>query len=255
VTPVKRLIVNADDLGRTPGVNRGIVEAHRDGIVTSATLMVSGEAAGEVPRLAAENPGLGIGLHVVMSGGRAISPPGEIPSLADAEGRLPRHIEGAVNARSKDVLLEARAQLRRFRELMNRDPTHLDGHHHCHRLEAVFEALVTLAWETGLPVRSVSPEMRQRLRRERIATPDHFVDSFYGPEASLESLVRLIGSLPLSTTELMCHPGYVDEALKQGSSYAAERDRERQALVHRETRQAIQAAGAKLVGYNALVGA
>jgi len=125
----KRLIVNADDLGRTPGINAGIFEAHDKGVVTSATLMVNYPAASAVAELSRSAPGLGIGLHVALTGGPSALPPEQIPSLLDASGHLPAKPEGLGGARLEHVLLEARAQLRRFRELMGRDPSHLDSHH------------------------------------------------------------------------------------------------------------------------------
>jgi predicted glycoside hydrolase/deacetylase ChbG (UPF0249 family) len=179
MSSVKRLIVNADDFGRTSGVNRGIVESHVRGIVTSTTLMVAYPAAAEAARLAALNPKLAFGLHVALTGGPSVLGPGQIPSLADSSGRLPPKPEGLATATPHDVLAEARAQLKRFRELMGRPPTHLDSHHHSQRVPAVLEALVALSWETGLPLRSVSLEMKTRFRREGIPTTDRFVDSFY----------------------------------------------------------------------------
>ena len=249
----KRLIVNADDLGRTPGVNRGIVQAHRAGIVTSATLMVAQPAAGEVAALARENPALGIGLHVALTGGSPCLPAARIPSLVDTSGRLPARAEGLARADPEHVLGEVREQLRRFRELMGALPTHLDSHHHSHALvPAVMEALMTLAWETGLPVRGVTPELRARLTRERIPTTDNFIESFHGEGATLESLVRILSRTESGVSELMCHPAVVDEPLLAGSSYARERGRELSVLTHAEVRQALQAAGIKLIHYGQL---
>lgn len=249
---LKRLVVNADDLGRTAGVNRGIVQAHRTGIVNSASLMVTAPAAGEVAALVRENKELGVGLHVVLTGGPPCLPPGQVPSLVDEAGRLPAKPEGLGGADAEQILAEARAQLKRFRELTGADPTHLDSHHHAHALPAVLEALVTLAWETGLPLRSVSAEMRARFRRERVPTPDHFIEAFYGKGATLENLIRLLSQLEPGVTELMCHPAIVDDALKSGSSYAEDRGRELSILTHGEVRQALQAAGIRLVHFGGL---
>jgi predicted glycoside hydrolase/deacetylase ChbG (UPF0249 family) len=249
---LKRLIVNADDLGRTPGVNRGILQAHRAGIVSSASLMVTQPAAAEVAALARESLQLGVGLHVALTGGLPCLAPAQIPSLVDAAGRLPAKPDGLGGADTQHVLAEARAQIRRFRELIGAFPTHLDSHHHAHALPAVLEAFVTLSWETGLPLRSVSPEMRARFRRERVPTPDHFIDAFYGPEATLENLIRLLSRLEPGVTELMCHPAIVDDALKSGSSYAEPRGRELSILTHGEVRQALQAAGIRLIHYGGL---
>lgn len=248
----KRLIVNADDFGRTPGINRGVVDAHVRGVVTSTTLMVAYPAAKEAAASARANPGLGVGLHVALTGGRSVLPRSMIPSLVDAQQALPAKPEGLVGARPEEILLEVRAQLRAFRELMGRSPTHLDSHHHSQRIPAVLEALVTVSWETGLPVRAVSREMRARFSRERIPTNDRFLDSFYQSGASLDNLLRLLSTLNLETTEIMCHPAIVDDELRAGSSYADERNRELGILTQPEVRHAIQAAGIQLIHYGAL---
>jgi len=248
----KRLIVNADDLGRTPGINDGIVEAHRNGVVTSATLMVNFAAARAVPEASTRNPGLGIGLHVALSGGRPASPPDQIPSLVDAQGRMPAGPQGLSGARPEHVMAEARAQLKRFREIMGRDPTHFDSHHHAHRLSVVFEALVTLAWETGLPVRNAFDDAARTLQRENVPTTDRFVHTFYEEGVTLENLLRILDAVPPGTTELMCHPARVDPELRASSSYAEMRGRELALLTDREVRQAVQALGIKLIHFGEL---
>ena len=246
--PLKRLIVNADDFGRTAGINRGVIESHERGIVTSTTLMVNYAAAAEAAAFARQNPDLGVGLHVQLSGGPPALPPERIRTLVDFQGRLPPKPDGLADANPAEVLAEARAQLGRFRELMGRDPTHMDSHHHSHReSSAVLDALCTLAWETGLPVRNSSPAVRERLAREGIRTTDHFVEEFYDKGVTLEEMVRILGELEPGTTELMCHPAVVDEELRDTSGYAEPRTRELQVLTNREVRQVIQAAGIQLI--------
>jgi len=252
MTSAKRLIVNADDFGRTSGINRGVAEAHRKGIVTSATLMVAHAGAEEAARIAAENPRLGVGLHLSLTGGPAVLAPRLIPSLADESGQLPDKPEGLSKATGHDVLVESRGQLKRFRDLLGRSPTHMDVHHHAHRVPAVLEALVTLAWETGLPVRCVSLEMKTRLKREGIPTTDRFIDSFYDAGTKLEGLLRIFGHLELGTTELMCHPAFVDDELKASSGHTDPRARELQILTDPEARQVLQAAGIRLIHFGEL---
>lgn len=248
----KRLIVNADDFGRTSGINQGIVDAHRRGIVTSATLMVAYEPAVEAIALARDQPGLGVGLHLAFTGGPPVLPPARLPSLVDGQGRLPAKPEGLERARPSEVLAEARAQLARFREIAKADPTHFDSHHHSHRHPAVLEAVLTLAWETGLPVRSASAEMHQRLRREGIPTTDAFIEEFYDQEVLLETLLRIVDGVLPGTTELMCHPAVVDDELRKSSGYSGMRARELELLTHRDVRQAVQAMGIKLIHFGDL---
>jgi hypothetical protein len=126
----------------------------------------------------------------------------------------------------------------------------MDSHHHSHReSSAVLDALCTLAWETGLPVRNSSPAVRERLRREGIRTTDYFVEEFYDRGATLEDAVRILAGLEPGTTELMCHPAVVDEELRGASGYAEPRTRELEILTNRELRQVIQAAGIRLITF------
>ena len=253
MSATKRLIVNADDLGRTEGINEGIFDAHRRGIVTSATMMVNYPAARRVAVLSRDNPALGIGLHVALSGGVPALPPEQLPSMVDAKGLLPAKPAGLAGADRAEVLAEVRAQLRRFREIMGRDPTHFDSHHHSHReVPSVFDALLALAWETGLPVRSASPGMAQQLRREGVPTAEHFVEEFYADGATLNDLIGIVEVLPMGTSELMCHPAVVDDELRSTSGYTEPRARELDVLTNAAVRQAVQRSGVKLISFGQL---
>jgi predicted glycoside hydrolase/deacetylase ChbG (UPF0249 family) len=223
VSATKRLILNADDLGAADSVNRGILEAHRRGILTSASVAVNGEAATSVPRLAQDAPGLGLGLRL---------------TFADLE-----------RARPEDLVAEARAQLRRFRELLARDPTHLDTRDQAHRHPGALEALLVLAWETGFPVRNESRELHERLRRENIRTTDRVTAAFQGAAATLDALVALISELPFGTSDVACRVSLGDAA---GEGGAAAGRAAMDALTHREARQALQAAGVRLIHYGDL---
>jgi predicted glycoside hydrolase/deacetylase ChbG (UPF0249 family) len=249
---LKRLIVNADGLGRSAAINRGVVEANLRGILTSASLAVIHPAASEAAVLAQDTPGLGIGLQLAFTGTVPVLPPERVPSLVDFQGRLPSNPDGLQEAKAEDLLAEARAQLRRFRELMRREPTHFDTHQHAHRRPDVLEAVLTLAWETGLPVRRASADVHQRLQREGIRTTDHFVDDFHGESATLERLVMLLSDLAPGTTEMTCQPAMVDEQQRLAEGDAAARGRAFDALVHREARQTLQAAGVRLIRFGDL---
>lgn len=233
------LIVNADDLGRSPGVNAGIFAAHERGLVTSATMMVGFPAAVAAARHLADHPRLGVGLHVTLSGARPLLPPEQIPSLVDAQGELPRRPDPAWRARPAEVELEVRAQFERFRELTGRLPTHLDSHHHSHRLPVVTEVLVTLAREHALPVRRASLEVAERLAATGVRTTDTFVERFYGAEARLEVLLAILADLAPGVTELMVHPGLVDDELRDGSTYLEDRERELAVLTDPAARAAL----------------
>ncbi len=246
----KRLIVNADDLGRTPGINAGIFEAHERGILTSATLMVGYPAAEDVARRLPVHPALGVGLHVALTGGRPLLPAASVPSLVDGEGRLPRWPEGLRNVEPSEILAEVRAQLERFRTLIGAQPTHLDSHHHSHRLPAVCDALITVAGEAGgVPVRNAGPEVAARLAAAAVTAPDAFVESFFGPGASWRHLAEILGSLGPGVTEVMCHPARVDGEWRGGGTCAEERQAELEALTCSAARRRVEAEGIRLVHF------
>jgi predicted glycoside hydrolase/deacetylase ChbG (UPF0249 family) len=228
------LIVNADDFGHSHGVNQGIVKAHREGLVTSTTLMVLRPFAEHAARLAEGIRTLDVGLHVTLTG----APPGQrpaltasdVPSLVDSKGYLPRNPSGLANASADQVEREILAQLAHFEELIGRAPSHLDSHHHSHRQPPVLEAIIRVARERSLPVRNASPEVAAELRQRGVVTTGYFVEEFFDEAVNVDDLLRLLANLPDGTTELMCHPGYVDDTLRRGSTYVAPRERELRSL-------------------------
>ncbi len=249
------LILNADDLGWTPGVNDGIFATHARGVVSSATLMVNAPGAAHAvaalarPELAA----LGVGLHVTLTGGGPTTlPPAEVPSLVDAHGRLPRRPDGLAGARPTEILAEVRAQLARFEALVGRAPTHLDGHHHVHRRPEVLAQVTAVAAAAGLPVRQVDAAMRAELRRAGIATTDFFDASFFAAGVSRERLVESFKRLPAGLSEIMCHPGRVDAELERSSTYTADREIEIDILSDPAVTAALAAEDIRLVSYTAL---
>jgi predicted glycoside hydrolase/deacetylase ChbG (UPF0249 family) len=210
-----RLIVNADDFGMTDGVNQGIVEAHVRGVLASTSLMVGGAAAAQAARLAADHPGLSVGLHFVDDG----------PDL-DRPGHAGR---------------EFARQLDRFRELMGREPTHVDSHHHVHvtRLP-VFAPLVE---PLGVPLRGDG-----RVK--------YFGAFFAHPAAGVVDLERIRAPFLLRLladgaagefAELGCHPGRVTDDLR--SSYRHEREIEIETLTDPGLPARIEALGWTLVSY------
>lgn len=225
---MKRLIVNADDFGRTRGINKGVLESHLAGIVTSATVMVLEPAAeGGISEAIGRAPRLGLGLHfAVTGGGLPASDPDRLRTLL-VDGRfartpdsLPRDIAPG------EIRRELEAQIRLFEKLAGRPPSHLDSHHHCALHPGIQGVFAEVARARGLPVRASSGEALVALRAAGVRTPDHFRDGFYGAGATAENLRTTLTSLPDGTSELMCHPGHPDEELRAGSTYAQERERE-----------------------------
>ncbi len=248
----KLLIVNADDLGRTEGINEGIFAAHERGIVSSATVMVAYPAATTALARWADYPRLGLGLHVALSGGPPLLPPERLPSLVDSAGLLPRRPELIGDADPSEVRAEVAAQYQRFCALAGRRPTHLDGHHHCHRLPLVAAPVIDIACREGLPVRNAGGSLGSLLRQAAVPSSDVFDDSYYGEQVELSDLLAILDRLESGVTELMCHPAQVDEELRRGSTYVEEREVELATLTHPEARRALQRVGARLINFTEL---
>jgi chitin disaccharide deacetylase len=213
---VRRLIVNADDLGYDPEIDRGILEAFAGGLVTSASAMVDTPFAAAA--LAAAPPALGLGLHAVLPGG----------------------------CRPGRAAEELRRQLRRFRELRGGPPTHLDSHRHAHGTPGLLEPFARVALEEGLPLRSIDDGMRAALRARGVRTSDAFLgDAALRPCWTRERLLGQLSALPGGTSELMAHPGYAPSQAR--TSFGAEREVELRALCDPEAREAVRRAGALLV--------
>jgi predicted glycoside hydrolase/deacetylase ChbG (UPF0249 family) len=246
----RSLVVNADDLGRTAGINDGIFEAHRRGIVSSATLMVGFAAAAAASRALLDHPALGVGLHVTLTGAAPTLAPGRVPSLVDARGRFPARPEGIVDPDPAELSAEIRNQLDLFRDLVGRPPTHLDSHHHSHRHPRVLEALIAVAREHRLPVRASSPAVARRLAEAGVPTTAAFVERFFGDQARLDVLLDILAGLGPGSTELMCHPARVDDELRSGSSYAEPRARELAVLTSRAARDAVRRDGLRLARFD-----
>ena len=241
--------MNADDLGRTHGINTGVFEAHRKGIVTSATAMVNYPGIAEAAELSRRNPGLGIGLHVALTGGVTALPAAAVPTLVDSKGRQPAKPEGLEGANPGEIMAEVEAQFARFIETFGRKPTHLDSHHHSHRRPEVFEAVCALARREGLPVRNAGGAMGRALLDRSLRTNDFFEENFFDQGVSLESLTSIIERLPEGSTELMCHPAHEDAELSATSSYAAVRVRELEVLCHPHIHAAIKRADIRLITF------
>ncbi|MEO8430722.1 MAG: ChbG/HpnK family deacetylase [Acidobacteriota bacterium] len=251
---MKRLIVNADDFGRTAGINDGTLEAHRRGIVTSATVMILERAAAEGIRGARRAaPRLSLGLHCVLTGGGTpASHRDSLPTLAPS-GRFVRHAADLPSEIDPDeVRRELSAQIALFEEAAGRPPTHLDSHHHLALHPAVEPVFGAIARERHLPVRASSAAARTALRGMGLRVPDAFFDGFYAEGATAENLRRIVASLAEGTSELMCHPGHPDAELLAGSSYSRERGREIEILCDPAVRTLLDAEGVELSAFPSL---
>jgi predicted glycoside hydrolase/deacetylase ChbG (UPF0249 family) len=249
----KLLIVNADDFGFTRDVNQGILDAHRQGIVTAATLMASGSAFEDAAALARENPTLDVGCHLVLVGGLSALPPHH-PLPASAGLLL-----AALGLGRLRVVEELRAQIRKVLDA-GLTPTHLDTHKHTHLLPQVAEAVGCVAEEFGIrwvrrPLGSLAlgPWVQRSLKRHGCRMTDHFEGFRLTGRLDGAALVRLLRRVRPGTTELMCHPGYLGEELSAAPTRLKQsRLRELQALTSDEAKQAALDSGIRLVNYVSL---
>ncbi len=216
-------------------MNRGVIEAHEGGIVTSASLMVRWPAAAGAAAYAREHPNLSIGLHV------------DLGEWFYREGAWLPAYEVVPADDPAAVAVEAARQLAAFRRLVGRDPTHVDSHQHVHRLEPARSVLVEAARRLAVPLRHETPGIHHR-------------GDFYGqtakglplPDAiSVGALIGTLAALPPGVTELGCHPGFGDDL---ESAYRGERADEVRALCDPRVRAAIASEGIVLCSFGDLGG-
>ena len=220
--PTRCLIVNADDFGQSAGINRGIIQCHREGVLTSTSLMVTGAALAEAVALSRDNPRLAIGLHF------------------DVWGEDEREFDTTDIAATHD---EFRRQLDRFHGVMGRPPTHIDSHRHAHREAHLWRHFVEWTRPLGVAVRGDG-----RVK---------FVGGFYGQwewkvtdlsHVSVEFLQQMLrNETPPGVTEFSCHPGYIDEDYR--GVYRHEREAEIATLTDPRVRATIEQEGIRLISY------
>jgi hopanoid biosynthesis associated protein HpnK len=280
------LIVNGDDFGLSPQVNAGIVRAHRHGILTDASLMVTGPAWREAAELARANPRLSVGLHVTLVQGKSALPPHLLSSITDFGGNFPDDPTSAgfryfFSRRARgQVYEECRAQIERFLAT-GLAPTHLDGHLNIHMHPAVCDALIVLMREYGIPAMRVTREdlpvslafdARQRLRKRReafifsrlarrakqklgaaqIAFPDALFGLHQSGQVDEPYLLHLLPKLRPGVTELYCHPALLPCPEVERWTPAYRRADELAALTSERVRTAADTLGIAVVSYRDL---
>ncbi|MDO8736697.1 MAG: ChbG/HpnK family deacetylase [Thermoleophilia bacterium] len=266
---MRRLIVNADDFGLTSGVNRAVVECYQRGVVTSATLMVNGRAAVEAALLAADNPGLGIGLHLNLTSGPPLMPPESVPSLVSGDGVFPG-LKAALwrltsgSARTHELEDEITAQIDRLIKLGIR-PTHIDSHHHLHahpRLRSLVRKICPRHGVNRMRGFNMSPRSpkaiavafaaRMPSSGGRMSTPDRFSGMEVMGNRDMAAALRRSLAANGDILEFMCHPGYADDELVKSTSYNTPRQAELLKLLSTAFTAAIDEAGAARISYAAL---
>lgn len=291
---MKNLIVNADDLGWTAGVNRGIAEAHKNGIVTSTSLLANGSAFRDGVQIAQELSALGVGVHLNLSDGPPTEKPENVSSLLNEKNELHGGTEQLLLRMARGKLLpeevekEWDAQICKIREA-GIEPTHLDGHKHVHMLPRLFPIALRLAKRHGISAVRLSAESsplrtalssgnpqdsgkvfkqgfqarglkilartaRELAERAGIQITDFFCGIAQTGELTRDGVLRLLENLPEGSTELMCHPGYLDEDLRKSRTRLLEsRATELAVLTDTEVRNCVASQGIRLINYEQLI--
>ena len=224
---LRRLIVNADDFGLSHGVNLGVIRAHEEGIVSSASLMVRGEAVHDAAAYAKAWPQLSFGLHF------------EFGEWVFREGARTTRYQLLSPDDSQSICREAQRQLDGFRKLMGRDPTHIDSHQHFHRREPFLSVPTEIAAGLAVCLRGTSKEIG-------------YFGRFYGQtdegepvpdQITTAGLIEIVATIAADVTELSCHPAALPDT---GSGYDSERTIELETLCDPCVRAYLSAANVTL---------
>jgi hopanoid biosynthesis associated protein HpnK len=262
---VTRLIVNADDFGLTPGVNRAILELHRAGVLSSATLMALAPATEDAISLARSTPTLGVGCHVVLVDGESVLPAAQLPTLIDQRtghfyptpgSFLKRLFTGRI--RASEIEAEASAQIRLLQD-RGLALTHIDTHKHAHLFPAVLRPVLRAARAAGIPairnpfepfwsarqtldapfirriefrlLRRYAPAFHRLVAQSGLATTHGALGVLATGTLSAATLRAILASAPEGPFELVTHPGYNDADLARiRTRLLASRETERTAL-------------------------
>jgi predicted glycoside hydrolase/deacetylase ChbG (UPF0249 family) len=269
-----RLIINSDDYGRTADISHGIRDAHLHGIVTSTTAMMNMPSAAEdVKSAVKETPSLGLGVHLVLTAGKPLLAPEKVRTLTAPDGgflSLGALIENAASIDPAEAKAEWRMQIEKF-ITAGKKPTHLDSHHHSsYFTPGLFQAMLELAQEydvairlplaekpaatlDGIPETLAAPMLAaapRLLAQFQPRSPDAFFATFYDNGATREEILRILDSLPeTGAFEIMCHPGYVDEAFARESGYAWQRKTEFEILTDPKMRAEIEKRGIQMISF------
>ncbi len=283
---MKKLIINADDFALHELVNQAIEQSHREGVLTSATLLACGEAFESAVAIAERNPDLGVGVHLCLVGGLApVSPVERVASLLDpTTGRfyenyvvfVKKYLRGAVSL--QEVALELEAQ---FLKIKNAgvNITHIDSHQHLHMLPGVTEIAMDICKKNNLYKSRASQERlfftggypytygryvgkvvlsvlsgwaRLKLCRQGFKCPQNFFGMLAGGNMREEYLLNILRKLPTGTTEIMMHPGLEERALAACFGFEYNWQKEYQALLSGEVKKQICNSGVQLISFKDL---
>jgi hopanoid biosynthesis associated protein HpnK len=282
---LRRLIVNADDFGLTSGVNRGILRAHREGVVTSSTLMACSSKFDEAVALSLETPTLSVGCHVVLVDGAPVLNAGRVSTLlAPKDGRRFRDnlsnfalLAACGRLDAAQIEAEVTAQIQKL-QAAGIQVSHLDSHKHTHMFPVVLKGMLRAAKNCGVRamrnpfeplvfasvrrwkrqfqlrmMRSFRANFRKSLEEAGVATPDGCVGIAATGGLTVETFEALIQHLPEGTWEFVSHPGYNDVDLDRVKTRLRDsREKELAILTSAGIRRALENERIHLISYRDL---
>lgn len=239
------LIVNADDFGWTEGVNKGIIQAHKEGIVTSTTVMMNMPFAYESVEYSKLYPNLGFGVHLVLTDGKPLGK--NYRTLTGKDGSFKTDFIKNPCFDPKEVQEEWVLQIEAFLRMGIR-PTHFDSHMHVHRSKELENVVAFLQKTYNLPVRNIF-----KYRRKDIFKHAGFNKEFYNLNVTKDVIKKAIRNLKGDgVLELMCHPAYNCEKLNSKSPYNSKREEELQVLCDKELKHALEINKVQLINYGSI---
>ena len=280
----RRLIINADDFGLSESVNKGIVEAHTKGVLTSTTIMANMPAADQAVELAKNLPSLGLGVHLNLTAGKPLCQDNTVKLILDSQGYFALSpgklaLASLVNGKVKTAIeAELTSQIQWLID-KGIKPTHLDSHKHIHSFPSIFPVVCRLAKRFSIPAIRYTFEPKQLSRppwpltdresRKRaslirtMAKINRFQNSaFFKTDALLgvnhvgkinTAFMRAVSLYNItSTAEVMTHPGYTYDLDANKTRLVKQREIEIEALCSEKTKQSFNEAGIKLINYGQL---
>ncbi len=282
---MKRLIINSDDFGIHPAVNRAVCRAYDEGILTSASLMAGGAVFEDAVDAASHRKNLGIGIHLTLTGGLpSVLPPEQVPSLTWENGQLSRNYAELIKRDlqhkidRREVYAEWEAQIRKILGT-GLSVTHIDGHQHLHMWPSFFpivmelaekyriscmrcpdedfsygysmKALGRFAGKAGLSL--LSSINRRKLRENGIRCADHFWGMMYGGHLASDKFMDILRHLKEGTNEIMCHPADDAETMEEVFGWGYHGDWELSSLLSRSAGDYIRENHIELISYKDLL--
>lgn len=282
---MKYLIVNADDFGLHESINAGIIKGYQEGLITSTSLMCSAEAFDDAVKLAKENSGLGIGIHLTLVGGvKPLLASDKIPSLVDASGVFPENYTVFIKkffsgkVAKNEIKAELSAQIEKALET-GLNITHVDSHQHLHVLPGITSIVIELCKKYGIkrirmPAESIfysggyNTSLGRKIGRAGLTFctylaelqaqkagfvyPNNFFGMLAGGNLNEKLVEKMIYAMPTGVTEVMTHPGVNDELLRQKFTWGYHWTCELAAFLSAKNKKEIKASGIVLINFGGL---